>query len=233
MEKVLLNANIRDDVGKEANKRLRREGGVPVVLYKKGKTSLSLKVDVKDLYHVLHTSAGENVILTLKVKADSKDAKATKDRTVIIKEIQHHPIKENILHVDFHEISLTEMITVRVPVETKGEAEGVKADGGVLDQVTKEIEVECLPTEIPDKIEVHVGPLKIGDAIRVKDLTVPAQIKVLSDPELTVLSVVPPHVEKEEEEAAEEITEPEVIKEKKPEAEGAAPEAAEGEETKE
>lgn len=229
MEKVILNADIREATGKEASKKFRFEGSFPAIVYKKGKESLPLKIDKRSFIHILHTQAGENVIITLKVKGKMQESKPIKDKTVIIKEIQYEPTKGDILHVDFHEISLTEKITVNVPIDIKGEPEGVKADGGVLDNPLKELEVECLPTEIPKKIDVHVEPLKIGDSIKVKELNVPSGIKVLSDPEQTVLSVMPPHVEKaEEEKAEEEIAEPEVIREKKPEAEEAAEAPAEG-----
>ena len=220
MEKVILKADIREETGKEANNRLRNAGSVPAVVYKKGEKTQLLKVDASELFHILHTSAGENVIITLKIK----DAK--KEKTVIIKESQHHPIKGNMVHIDFHEISLTEKIEVDIPIETKGEPAGVKNDGGILDQPLKELHIECLPTQIPEKIDVHVEELLIGDAIRVKDLTVPPEITVVNDPEQTVASVVPPKVEEEEpaEGEGEELLEPEVISEKKPEEE-----AAEGE----
>lgn len=232
MEKVILNATIREKLGKEASKKLRAQDTIPGVVYKKGKKTLPVKVDGREFFHILHTEAGENVIITLKIESE---ARSDKERTVIIKEIQHEPIRGDVLHVDFNEISLTEVITVKVPIETKGEAEGVKTEGGVLDHVMKELEVECLPTEIPERIEVHVESFKIGDSVRVKDLSVPAGVKVLSDPESTVLSVMPPHVEKPAEEVAAEeaeITEPEVIREKKPEAEEAAPPETEEKEEK-
>lgn len=228
MEKVILDAIIREELGKQASRRLRRLGSIPAVVYKKGKEVLPIKVDNMELFQVLHTSAGENVIITLKITEGTKESKSAKSKTVIIKEIQYEPIKGDILHLDFNEISLTEKIAVNVPIEIKGEPKGVKADGGILDHPVRELQVECLPINIPQRIEVHVEELKIGDSIRVKDLVVPAGIKVLTDPELTVLSVMPPHVEKPAEEVAEEeIAEPEVIREKKPEEEIAPSESEE------
>ncbi|MFH1867605.1 MAG: 50S ribosomal protein L25 [Candidatus Omnitrophota bacterium] len=228
MEKVLLNADIREGVGKEASKKLKLKGIFPAVVYKKGKDALSLQVDSRSFDHIIHTSAGENVLITLKIKPKAEGAKPVKDKTVIIKEIQYHPTSGDILHVDFNEISLTERITVKVPIEPKGVPEGVKADGGVLDHPMKELEIECLPTEIPEKIDVHVETLKIGDSLKVKDLSIPSNVKVLSDLEQTVVSVMPPQVEKPAEELAEEaVAEPEVIREKKPEAEEGAETAAE------
>lgn len=223
MEKIILNADIREAIGKEANKKLRCQGSFPAIVYKKGKDALPLKADSRSFVHILRTSAGENAIITLKIKSESKESKPIRDKTVIIKEIQYEPIKGEILHVDFNEISLTERIIVKVPIEPKGEPEGVKADGGVLDHPLKELEVECLPAEIPEKIDIHVEALKIGDSIKVKELTIPANVQVLSDLEQTVVSVMPPRVEKSAEELAEEETaEPEVIMEKKPEAEEGA-----------
>lgn len=238
MERVKLEAEVRSEVGKEAVKKLRQKGFIPAVVYRAGDAATNLKVSQQSLFEVLHTEAGENVVLDLKISgdADSAEKKSTrgakaaagKAKTVIIKEIQYHPIRNNILHIDFNQISLTEKLTVGVPVETKGDSQGVK-EGGVLEHILWELKVECLPTKIPEKLEVNVNDLKIGDVIYVKDLKVPEDVDVLSDPEAIVVSVKPPTVEKVEEEVAaegEELTEPEVITEKKEEAEEEA-EAAE------
>ena len=230
MEKVVLNAEIRKETGKTKVKALRKKGLVPAVAYKGGKESLNLTVNTRELFTALHTSAGANVLITLKVKDDKK----AKDRTCIIKELQRDPVKDDIIHVDLNEISLTENIKVKVPIRPHGEAEGVVKDEGVLEHVLWEVEVECLPTEIPEKIEVEVSPMKIGDTVYVKDLKMPMGIKVLADPELTVLSVVPPAKEEVVEEVpSEEIQEPEVIaKGKKEEEEVAEEEAKPGEKPK-
>jgi large subunit ribosomal protein L25 len=222
MEKITLKANIREGLGKEAGNRLRRSGVVPAIVYKKNEKALPIAVDKKDLSSVLHTSAGENVIISLGIFNHGESGTPGMEKTVIIKEAQYHPIKGDILHVDFQEISLTEKIIVDIPIETKGEPVGVKADGGILDHPIKELNIECLPTDIPEKIYVDVGRLKIGDAIRVKDLDMPSNITVLNDPEQTVVSVVPPEAEEaaSEEEALTDAgvsEEPEVIKQKKPE----------------
>lgn len=224
MEKVILTAELREETGKSKVKELRKQSFIPAVVYKAGKESVSLKVHKRDLQSALHTSAGENVLITLKIKGD----KDKKDRTCIIKETQRDPVKDEILHVDFNEISLTEKIKVKVPIRAHGEAEGVVKDGGILDHVLWEAEIECLPTDIPQRIDVEVGHLKIGDSIYIKDLKVPPAIKVLNDPELTVFSVSPPAKEEVVAEVpAEGVEEPEVIqKGKKPE------EEIEGEEEK-
>ena len=225
MEKVIVNAEVREETGKTKVKTLRKEDLIPAVVYKGGKTPVNLKLKRRNLHDALHTGAGENVIITLKIKDDGKQ----KDRTCIIREIQRDPLKETIIHVDLKEISLTEKIKVKIPVHPHGEAEGVVKDGGVLDHPLWEVEVECLPTAIPEKIEVEVAPLKIGDTIYVKDLKIPSDVKVLSDPELTVLSIVPPAKEEVVEEAppGEEAMEPEVISKGKKEEEEVPEEGAE------
>lgn len=223
MEKVILKADLRESSGKRAAKDLRRKSMIPANVYKAGKEATSLQVSADDLAEVLSTKAGENVIITLKVS--SPDAKP-KERTVLIKEIQRDPIKDGILHVDFGEISLTEALKVNVPLATNGEPVGVKADGGILEHVIWELHVECLPTAIPEKIEIDVANMKIGDSVFIKDIKVPDGVKVLNDPELIAVIVKHPKVEvpKEEIPGAEAATEPELIRKKKEEE---APESGE------
>ncbi|NQS99631.1 MAG: 50S ribosomal protein L25, partial [Candidatus Omnitrophica bacterium] len=141
-------------------KKLRSQGLAPAVVYKGGH-STKIKMVTKDFLKIIHTKAGENVVVNLQIEGTKRSKNA------IIKEVQYHPIKGEVLHVDFHEISLDEVLTVKVPIVVKGEAEGVK-EGGNLEHVLWEIEVECLPTEIPENIPVDVTPLKIGDSILVK-----------------------------------------------------------------
>lgn len=230
MEKIQLKAEIREESGKKPNKKTRAEGFVPAVVYKEGTETVSLKINEKELAHALKTKAGANVLITLKISGDK-----SKDRTVLIKDVQHHPIKEQILHVDFHEISLTEKLTIDVPIGTKGEAEGVVKEEGVLEHILWELKVECLPADIPAKIEVDVTKLKMGDSILVKDIQAPAGVKILNSPDQTIVTVKMPQAEKPAEEAVEEVTEPELIREKKEkeEAEGEEGEAADHEGKKE
>jgi large subunit ribosomal protein L25 len=223
MERIKLNAELREETGKNKVKKLRRVDFVPGCLYKEGKETKNVKVNKRSLFEVLHTKAGENVLVDLIVT----DEKSKKPRPVMIKEVQYHPIRDEVLHVDFSEISLTKEIKVNVPIITKGEAEAVTKESGTLEHIMWEIEVECLPTNIPEKIEVEVAELKIGDKIHIKDLPVPPGVKILNDPELTVLSAEPPHVEEVVEEVPvegeEAATEPELIKKgKKEEEEGEA-----------
>lgn len=214
MEKIILKADVRTGTGKKTAKDLRMKGLIPANAYKSGKGALSLQISAEDFAEVLHTRAGENVIITLKIAGEG----AAKDKTVLIKEIQRDPIKDNILHVDFNEISLTEVLKVNVPLASRGEPVGVKVDGGILEHIMWELEVECLPTAIPEKIEVDVSNLKIGEAVYIKNITPPEGVKILTDPELISMIVKPPKVEAPKAEVTEEAAaEPELIRKKKEE----------------
>jgi large subunit ribosomal protein L25 len=232
MQEIKLKADVREEQGSSASKKLRRANRVPAVVYKKGTPTVLLQVDRKALHSALHTKAGSNVLINLEIQGEAakKESKTKQDtqRAVIIKEIQHHPLTGEILHVDFNQISLTEAIKVEVPIEAKGESVGVK-EGGVLEYLLHKIEVECLPTQIPEKIFADISGLKIGDSIAIKDLKLPQAVKVLQAPETLVISVAAPKELKVEEVAAPEegVQEPEVIKQKKPESEEEAQQAEE------
>lgn len=228
MERINLESQLRGEKGKQLVKRLRKEGFVPAVVYKGGGDNLSLKLSEKDFIKVLGTKAGTNVIINLKISGEKKgSSKASKDKTVIIKEIQKDPVRGNILHIDFSEISLTETLKFKVRIEAKGEPVGVK-EGGTLEHVMWEADIECLPTQIPEKLEIDVSNLKIGDSVFVKDLISVEGVKILHAPELIVMSVKPPFVEKPAEEVPAEGApeEPELIRKKK-EVEGEEKEAEE------
>jgi len=233
MEEIFLDVELREELGKAKVKDLREEKGfIPAVIYGENMDSCAIKVSYRQLLQLLHQHRLENMVLNLKIKNDKKQ----KARPCLIKEIQYGPVKGDIIHVDFNEISLTRVIKVNVPVVAKGEPVGVKLEGGSLEHILWEIEVECLPTDMPKDIEIDVSLLKIGDAIHIKDINFPPNIKVLNAPETVVLSIAAPI--KEEIPVApvegEEKLEPEVIKEKKEvTAEGAASEEeGEGKEKK-
>lgn len=215
MDFVELQAGIREEQGKQLNKRLRQKGVVPGIVYKKGEEAIPLKIDKKSLAKALHTEAGENVIIKLLVDG----AKKKKERIVVVKEVQRDPVKDILIHIDFNEISLTDTLKVKVPVTSKGEAIGVKQEGGVLQHIIWEAEVECLPTNIPDKIEVDVSNLKIGDVIMLKEIIPPKDVKILGDSESIIFSVAHPKAVEEVAAAAETgeeaASEPELIREKK------------------
>ena len=236
MATVTLAAKPRPTVGKQAAKHLRRDNQIPAIVYRAGEASVPLAVEQRALTQVLKTSAGENVLIALRIEGETatvgvagrgrKSGKAPAERTVMIREIQRHPVTGAMLHVDFHEIQLTERITVKVPIVAKGEPIGVKQDGGVLDHILWELEIECLPTQIPERLEVDVSALKIGDAILVKAIALPEGVTALADPEAPVVAVAAPHVEKVEE-PTEAAAEPEVLKQKKVEEETEAAPAPE------
>ena len=233
MEEIILEIESREGAGRVKAKILRDKGFIPAVVYGEGKKSQSIKIAHRALLQLLHEHGLENVVINLNLKDDKKQ----KSRVCLIKEIQYDPVKGDIVHVDFNEISLTKVLKVNVPVVAKGEPAGVKQDGGSLEHILWEVEVECLPTDIPKEIEVDVSQLKIGDSIHIKDVTFPSTVKVLNAPDAVVLSVAAPVKEEVAAPVEGEATqEPEVIKEKKevPAAEGeeAKPEKKEKKEEK-
>ncbi|MDO9573162.1 MAG: 50S ribosomal protein L25 [Candidatus Omnitrophota bacterium] len=231
MEEIFLEAELREGKGRAKAKDLRDSGYLPSVVYSHGKDALSIKFSKSALLKLVHQHRLESSIINIKIK-DEKKAKA---RPCLIKEIQYDPVHEDIIHVDFNEISLTEAIKVNVPVETKGESVGVKQEGGSLEHLLWEIEVECLPTNIPKNIEVDITALKLGEAIHIKDIVFPSGVKPLNDPAAIVLHVAAPMKEEAPAEAVEGEAkqEPEVIKEKKEvPTEGAAEEGKEAKEEK-
>lgn len=227
MEKIVLKSEVRNESGKRVAKDLRNKGLIPAVVYKGGKDAIKLQLNKGALDQVLHTKAGENVIITLEIAGE--DSK--KPKTVIVKEVQRDPIKSLILHVDFNEISLTDTLKVNVPLTTHGEAIGVKKDGGVLEHIMWELQVECLPTDIPAKIEVDITNLEIGHFVLVKNIVVPEGVKILNDGELIAISVKAAKVEAPKEEVAEAdaSNEPELIRKKKEDGEEAPAEGKEAE----
>lgn len=215
MEEIRLDVQLRNEVGSRRIKKVRRQNFVPAVVYGEEERSAVVKVDRRTYERITRQHKGQNVIFHLYVVDGDK---TLGDYSVIVKEEQHDPVSDRLQHIDFNRISLTKAIEVKVPLLTKGEAVGVKRDGGSLDHVLWELDVICLPTQIPEGIEIEVGPLEIGDSIHVKDITLPPGVRTKHDPEAILVSVVPPMKEEPvgvPEEAA--VQEPEVLKEKKKE----------------
>jgi len=216
MKTVELNVSRREKLGKEHVKRLRKANRIPGILYGSGLPPMPLEVDSKEFRTVLKTGARENVILSLKIAGDTTG----KGQTAIIKEIQLDPVTDNINHVDFNAISLTQKLRVKIPVQTKGEAPGVK-EGGILDIVHREIEVECLPTDIPERIFIDISQLNITDSIHVKEVNFPPDVTCILGLDEVVITVLAPMSEEEAKPAEEAPKEPELIAKEKKE-EGAA-----------
>lgn len=193
MEIFDLKTTQRNTFGKGSARALRREGLIPAVLYGPKRDTVPLTISPLDLDNIYKDSGTERVILSLKI-----DNGGTQDVTVVVKEVQAAPVTGQYLHIDFYEISLNEEIVVNVPVEVTGRSKGVER-GGFLQVVRHQLEVSCIPTDMPDKIEVDVTNLDIGDSIHIGDLDlVGDKVRVLADTVLTVVTVVPPTVEEEE-----------------------------------
>ncbi len=200
----------RSNVGKGVARKLRQAGSIPAVYYGRGEDPIPLTVGLKDLEDVIERAEGSNVIVDLKVDGDGAG-----DRKALIREIQRDPVGGTILHLDLQHISLTETITVEIPVVLVGTPTGVKDGGGILEHLLRDVEVECLPTDIPSRIEIDVSALNIGDSLHVSDLRA-ERVTIVTEAGRTIATVVPPTV-LEEAKPAEEVAvaEPELVKEKK------------------
>jgi large subunit ribosomal protein L25 len=211
-EQVSLAARPRVGSGKGEARALRREGRVPAVAYGVGLEPTPVSVDARELYHALHTEAGDNAIIELAVDGDR--------HLTIARELQRHPVRRDVLHVDFVAVSRTVKVTVEVPIVLVGEAAGLD-DGGIVEQTQYAVNIEVLPLEVPPHLELDVSELGVGDVRRVADVPVPSGVTVLDDPDAAVVTVIVPHLDVPETETAEEAEVAEA------EAEGATEEEAE------
>jgi large subunit ribosomal protein L25 len=222
MPEIVVAAQSRSEAGKNANRRLRAQGMIPGVLYGEKKKSTPIAVSPKEIAAILKSASGENTLFDIDLSGDR--------RKVILKEFQVEPLKGRLLHADFYEVALDKELHVKVHIELQGTAVGVKRDGGVLDFVTRELEIACLPADIPEKIVVDISELEIGKHLRVHDLKLSDKLRVLTDHDLVVVHVVVARAEEaaatEAAAGAEAAAEPEVIKKGKAEAEGDEKEAA-------
>jgi large subunit ribosomal protein L25 len=208
-----LNGEQRTGTGKGFVKKLRVAGRIPAIYYGRGEQPIALTVNAKEVETLIHGAASANVIVDLTVAGA-----AAADRKALIREIQRDPVVGNILHLDLQHISLTEKITVEVPIELIGIPIGVKDGGGILEHVLREVEVECLPTDIPAHLEADVTALNIGDSLHVSDLKA-ERVTILTEADRPIATVVPPTILEEAAPAAEgEVAaEPELVSGKKEE----------------
>lgn len=183
MAEIVINATVREDRGKNAARRLRQKGMVPAVVYGSNGENVTIAVDPKVLYRVIRSEAGRNAILRLDIPNQGVT-------NAILKKWQVDPVKENFLHADFFRIAMDVAIRVTVPIVVKGEARGVKVDAGILELVMRAIEVECLPGDIPERIEVEVTDLGLNQAIRISDLPITVKVKILEDADQVVVHVI-------------------------------------------
>lgn len=214
MPTSVIEAQKRTPGGKNANRRLRKSGIIPAVIYGPGKQPISISVDPQIVQDVLHSEAGRNSIFTVNVDGSAQS-------NAMVKDYQLDPILGDLIHVDFIQIAMDQKLILEVNIELIGDPEGVKVGGGLMDFVTRSIEVECLPKDIPETIDVDVSKLQINDYVRVKNIEVDSKVKILTDPDVVVVTIIPPIKEEEPEEAeAVETSEPEVIKKGKVAEEG-------------
>jgi len=192
-----LTAMLRDETGKEAARRLRAEKRLPAVLY--GKESKLLSLDGREAQKLLNT-AGTSHLITLKIK--KKNRKTTEDHPVLIKEVQFDPVKGELLHLDFYEVSLDHKVTLKVPLVLTGEEKRVN-DGSIIEQLLHEVEIACLPTQIPGKIELDISKLAMGEAISAGDLQLPEGVELITAPDEHVVMAAAPRVQEGSTEAAE------------------------------
>ena len=212
MQRPILTAEIREGVGKERAKKLRAKGLIPAIFYGPRSQTVPLVIDSKELSKALQTEAGENVLIDLNIRKGNQSDR----KVVMLKDIQIDPLQRITLHTDFYEVAMDEMVTVEIPVHLVGKPEGTKM-GGILEQVRRVIQIQCLPGDIPKSIDIDVSPLKIGDSIHVQDIQV-EKAKILSDTNFTIATVVPPVVEEKVVEAvAPEVVEGVEVKEKEEE----------------
>ncbi|MGB9603138.1 MAG: 50S ribosomal protein L25 [Limisphaerales bacterium] len=220
MKSVTLKAYPRTLTKRNGVKKIYAAGRVPAVIYGRHIKPQNLEVDSKEIEDLVHHSHSENLLVDLQVEGDQNPK-----RLALVKEVQHHPLTRKILHVDFNEVSETEKVIVVVPIETVGEAIGVKTGGGILEHVLHRVKVRCLPKDIPDYITIDVTNLEIGKAIHIGEIQPPPGVEILGDKSITVVAVAAPITEEQEKAALEAAAETpaadqvEMIKEKKEEAE--------------
>ena len=215
-----LEATLRQERGKNESRRLRRSGQVPAVVYgDESRQAISIAVDPIAVIEILHSESGVNTLIGLTVDGGESNK-------VLVKEFQLDPISNDLLHIDFYKLALDKAITVTVPIVLSGESLGVKQQGGIVDFVQRDVQLECMPTAIPENIEVNISELMIGQGIRLRDLIDEVSWTPVTDPDALLVHVVAPKVEEEptdEEEATDETVEseagaqPEVIKKGKAE----------------
>jgi large subunit ribosomal protein L25 len=209
-----LSAQTRPGVGRSAVRKIKQQGLVPAVIYGGRDPAIALQLNSREITNLLSHATSEHFLVDLEIADGGK----TTNRLALIQDVQHDPIRQTVLHVDFHAVRADEKIHAAIPVEAVGEPNGVKNFGGILELSLHDIEVECLPKDLPELITIDVSELNVGDAIHIRDVKFPAGVTSRANPDLTVVHVAAPKVEAEPEPTAAAAAGPEVIKEKKDEA---------------
>ena len=220
MSETTLEVHPREAAGKNVNRRLRAAGQLPAVVYGAGKAPVPIQVETRKVEDLLRLDSGENTVFLLELAGTGKS------RHTMIRELQSDSLTGELIHIDFYRVMMDQKVRVAVPVEIVGESTGVRNEAGLLDFITREVEVECLPAEIPNQIRLDVTPLHVGQHVEAGELEIPEGVELLEDPERVIVSIVVKravHLEEEEEEAEELLTaeaeEPEVIGRKEEEVE--------------
>jgi large subunit ribosomal protein L25 len=202
LELIELKTNIRTTTGNGPARRLRQAGQIPAVLYGPETESVLLSVNISDIDRVLKKGRIGQALLNLVIPNNGE----TSTKTAMVKELQLHPVSRNFLHIDFYEVAMDRKIMVNVPVTTTGKAKGVEV-GGILQIIRRELEVQCLPLDVPESIEIDITDLDIGDSIHVGNISLQSEIEFLGGENFTVVTIVSPKIEEEEEELVEEEAE--------------------------
>lgn len=210
-KQIKLSAQTRLTSGRSAVNKIKKQGLVPAVVYGGKDKPVNLAISAREIGNALAHATSEHFLVDLEIA----DGSSKQSRLALVQEVQHDPIRGDVLHVDFHAVNANEVIHAEIPVETVGEADGVKNYGGILEINLHALEIECLPKDLPDVITIDVTALGVGDAVHVKDVKLPEGVSARADGDLTVVRVAAPKVEVEP--VASETTQPEVIKEKKEE----------------
>jgi large subunit ribosomal protein L25 len=188
MQKPKLSSHLREGAGKEGAKRLRAAGEIPAILYGHKREPVSLAVSQKDIWHILHTATSEHMILSLDIDGSNEGTILT-----LVRDIQHHPVSGDVLHMDLQRISIDEKLHIGVPIELAGAAKGVKDEGGVLDHGIREVTLNVKPMEIPEKVSIDISHLEIGQSVHVSDLiALYPDLEIIDDPHVTIAHVSAP-----------------------------------------
>src|SRR5881397_2797439 len=187
-KQVKLKAEPRASVGRSAVRKLKAQGVIPAIIYGGKDKPQPLQVSARDINAMMSDASGENVLVELEIAGEKSN------RTALVQEVQHSPVRGEIRHLDFHAVSMDETIQAEVPIEPFGTANGVKNFGGLLEQSLRALAIECLPRDLPDKITVDVSALNIGDAIHVRDVQLPSGVAAKEQADLTAFSVLAPAV---------------------------------------
>ena len=185
-----LSARLRSESGSNAVKAVRSRDAVPAVIYGTTQEPTNIEVNRREMEILLSHAAGESILVDLTIERGDSSS----NHLAIIQEVQHHPLRGDIVHVDFHAVAADETIEASIPVEAVGEADGVKNYGGILEMIVRELPIRCLPKNLPEILHIDVAPLGVGASIHIRDLKLPDGVEATLDGDVTVLSIAPPKV---------------------------------------